>query len=267
MSQRSTAGRATARGPWSEPSSVPPLGPREIHVWRADLSIAGGRRQSRLSSLLDEDELERAARFRQDRHREWFIARRAILRTLLGHYIGKTPAEIRFEHNPWGKPRLAGDAAAGCDLCFNLSHSHGRVLIAVTRGREIGIDLEQIAVEHADPDVAQRFFAPGELAALRRLTGESWLLGFFDCWTRKEAYVKARGKGLSIPLDRFEVSIAADRPALLSVDGSDASSRWCMKAVHPWSGFVGAVVTAGESRPMNLRLLSLSEASLRELLP
>ena len=267
MSRRAAAERVLGRGPWSAPSVVPSLGPSEIHLWRADLSVARGPQQPLLSGLLDDHERERARRFRMDLHREWFIARRAILRTMLGHYVGTTPAEICFEHNQWGKPRLAGDAEAGIDHCFNLSHSHGHVLIAVTRGREVGVDLERIVAERADPDVARRFFAPGELAALRQLTGESWLLGFFDCWTRKEAYVKAMGQGLSIPLDRFEVSIAADRPALLSVDGSRASKRWCMKGVRPWNGFVGALATEGESSPLSFRLLSLGDVSLRKLLP
>ena len=262
MIRRETVERTIGHGPWSAPSSIPSLGPREIHIWRADLSFAHGRRQSLLGSMLDEHELARAGRFHRNRHREWFIARRAILRTMLGHYVETPPAKIRFEHNRWGKPRLAGDAAAGIGLRFSLSHSHGRMLIAVARGREIGVDLERIAAERADPGVAQKFFAPGERAALRQLTGESWLLGFFDCWTRKEAYVKATGKGLSIPLDSFEVSIAADRPALVSVDGSHAGTRWCMKGVRPWNGFVGAVVAEGESGSMNFRLLSLDEVDL-----
>jgi 4'-phosphopantetheinyl transferase len=136
---------------------------------------------------------------------------------------------------------------AGGDVRFNASHSDELALIAVVVGVDIGVDVERIDPRRADPGVAARFFAPAEVEALAGLSGRAWTRGFFDCWTRKEAFVKAVGEGLSYPLDGFEVSVSPDEPArIVRVGGSAAlARRWSMAAMDPSPAHAGALVVAG----------------------
>jgi len=221
------------------------LEPDEVHVWVASLNqheeeIAAFR------ALLNADELVRADRFTFAKGRRQFTVARGLLRMLLGQYLDTDPTQIEFNYNSYGKPGLAGDRAEQ-GLQFNLSHSGELVLYALAHGREVGIDVETIRPDFAADAIAARFFAPAERDALKALDPNVRIQAFFDCWTRKEAFIKARGKGLSIGLDTFEVSVdPASRAALLVThDDPDEATRWALHALAPGPGYAGALAVAG----------------------
>lgn len=229
---------------WGGPPASPALGADELHVWRVDVDGFGGDLE-RLEATLAEDERARARRFRFETDRRRFLSRRGVLREVLARYLGLPAAALEYRLAPHGKPRLAG--ALPIDLRFNLSHSSGVALIAVAQAREVGVDVERVAPQRADAGVARRFFAPGEISELNRFEGQDWIEAFFRCWTRKEAFIKARGEGLSFPLDRFEVNVGPDEPArILRVRGeSGEAPAWFMLGLNPAPGFAGAVVVEG----------------------
>lgn len=229
-------------GGWPAGPATPALSADEVHVWALPLDPPPAALE-RLGRLLAPDERARAARFRFERDRRRYVAGRARLRELLGRYLGADPAILRFAYGPQGKPALAGTG----DLRFNLSNSADRAVVALTLGRELGVDLEFMAERLADGGVARRFFAPAEVEALGRLPGERWLEGFFHCWTRKEAYLKALGSGLAAPLDGFEVAVGPDEPPrLVRVHADPAeAARWSMAALAPAPGYIGAVIVEG----------------------
>lgn len=220
-------------------------------MWRADVDRSGDD-IDRLTVTLAEDEIVRARRFRFETDRRRFISRRAILRKVLARYIDLPATPLPYRLAPHGKPELAVDLSV--DLKFNLSHSAGLALIAVTRGRDVGIDVERVDSRRADRQVAQRFFSSGEIAELRQFDGHDWVEAFFRCWTRKEAYIKARGEGLSFPLHRFEVSLGPDEPArILRVAGDEAETRrWSMLGLGPGPEYAGAVVFEGSVGAVSL---------------
>ena len=220
-------------------------------MWRADVDRSGDD-IDRLTVTLAEDEIVRARRFRFETDRRRFISRRAILRKVLARYIDLPATALPYRLALHGKPELAVDLSV--DLKFNLSHSTGLALIAVTRGRDVGIDVERVDSRRADRQVAQRFFSSGEIAELRQFDGHDWVEAFFRCWTRKEAYIKARGEGLSFPLHRFEVSLGPDEPArILRVAGDEAETRrWSMLGLGPGPEYAGAVVFEGSVGAVSL---------------
>jgi 4'-phosphopantetheinyl transferase len=231
---------------WSRPPGRVRLEEGEVHVWRASLDLPLSETE-RLGETLSADERERAARFRVPRVQVRFTAGRAILREILGRYLDCSPSELSFGYRDRGKPFLLPGPGRE-DLRFNLSHSHGLALFGVSLAREIGIDLEQIRQDREHEKLAQRYFSPKEVAALRALTPEGRVGAFFDCWTRKEAYLKARGEGLAIPLAGFEVSLApGEGAALLSVVGEPGESgRWYLEAFDPGPGFSAALAVEGK---------------------
>lgn len=205
-----------------------------------DLDVEAGT-LARYASWLDITERERAARFRYDRDRNRFVARRGQLRELLGRDLGIAPEALRLAEDSHGKPVLLDDP----DLYFNLSHSNGHALIATARGIAIGCDIEWRNPELACPRVAKRLFAPEEYEALTALPPEQWAAGFFHCWTRKEAYVKALGLGLSYPLYAFTVSVAPGEPARFISD----ERGWTLASFEPAPGFQAALVTGAGPSP------------------
>jgi 4'-phosphopantetheinyl transferase len=225
---------------WSSPPKNLELPEREIHIWRANLDLEP-EVLSRLASTLDNDEKARAGRFHFTRDRDNFTACRGILRELLGGYIGSSPASIEFAYGEFGKP-AQHPRNSGPPIRFNLSHSSGLAVFAFARNCEIGIDLEAISPEFAGEEIAERYFSARELAELMALPAETRPEGFSLCWTRKEAYVKARGAGLQIPLDSFSVSLTPNQPERLE---SEDSYRWRLRSFKPAPGFVGAVVYEG----------------------
>ncbi|MGD0652454.1 MAG: 4'-phosphopantetheinyl transferase superfamily protein, partial [Verrucomicrobiia bacterium] len=197
--------------PWRSPPETLVLGCDEVHVWRATLDQTPSQIQSFLHNLAA-DEQARAERFYFEKDREHFIAARGVLRAILGGYLNRPPECLSFCYNSHGKPALAGESD-GDAIRFSVSHSYGVALYAVTRGREVGIDIERIRFDLEVAEIAERFFSRREVAMLRTLPTEVQREAFFRCWTRKEAYIKARGEGLSLPLDQFDVSLAPGEPA------------------------------------------------------
>jgi 4'-phosphopantetheinyl transferase len=216
----------------------------ELHLWWVDLDGVEADEWS-MHTLLSDDEQARAARYVRGLDRRHFVVARGALRRLLGRYLATAPAAVRLAYGHRGKPRLDG-GCGGADVRFNLSHSGGLALIGVTRGREVGVDIERVRDDIDMDAFAAHSFSPRELAALRGLTPPARREAFFACWTRKEAYVKARGDGLAIPLSGFDVSLAPDeRAALLEVRADPVeASRWSLLAPAAPPGYAAAVAVA-----------------------
>jgi len=215
-----------------------------IHVWCAQLT--GPEEQIQLlKQNLSEDELERAARFHFPKHRERFIICRGILRVILGAYLAQPPAEVKFVYGENGKPALA-EIPGTRPLCFNLSHSSELALYALIRDGELGVDVELIRSVPEARQIARRSFSAtecGYLDTVEQLLPET----FFECWTRKEAYIKATGLGLSVPLNEFDVSVSPLEPArILNIKGdTEKASRWSLYALRPQRNYVGALAIHG----------------------
>jgi 4'-phosphopantetheinyl transferase len=194
-------------------------------------------------ALLSADELERADRFafRRDRHR--FIATHAKLRQLLGEHLDMAPEALEFSYGPFGKPSLASQPA-GHDLRFNVSHSGDVAVFAFTQGRDVGVDVEAVASMDDRDEVAEQCFSDMEQRFYSALSEEDKPQGFFNCWTRKEAVVKAMGDGLNFPLSEFDVTLAPGESAEILSLGSAPGHEcgWQMHAFEPLPGFVAAVV-------------------------
>lgn len=220
------------------------LVPRAIHLWTAGLSVDAAA-YAGLWSVLSADERERASRFVFDRDRRWFTAARGLLRWLLARHLDVLPGEVEFVYAERGKPSL--HPRFGGQLEFNLSHSGGLAAIALTRAQPVGVDVEQMRALDDLDCLARQCFAPGERERLAQLPSTVRPHAFFNCWTRKEAYIKALGEGLSCPLESFEVTLVPGEDARLdAIDGSrEAAAGWWMHAFAPCPGFVGAVVAQG----------------------
>jgi 4'-phosphopantetheinyl transferase len=176
------------------------------------------------------------------------------LRDLLGRYLGAQPCDIRFEYNPFGKPGL--DPAFGSRLRFNLSHSGHLALIAFAAGAEIGIDLEEIRAQPDFTEIARQFFSAAEIEGLNRVPSSLQSRAFLGCWTKKEAFVKACGQGLTMSMRDFSVPLTTDPgepPADLFVSSTEnlPGRRWSIHTLHPATGYIGAI--AVEGRGLRLR--------------
>jgi 4'-phosphopantetheinyl transferase len=199
--------------------------------------------------MLSDAERRTASRFAFDRDRRRFTVARARLRRLLSERLGVRPESVELMYGAHGKPALAR-RFADSDLRFNVSHSDDVAVYAFAPGREIGIDVEAIRVIRDADDIAARFFSLRENESYRALDPRDRPQGFFNCWTRKEAFIKALGEGLYHSLDRFDVSLAPGDPAkILRVEGTSGDDcGWRMESFSPAPGFVAAVVTESRSR-------------------
>jgi len=202
------------------------------------------------TALLSDAERHRASRFTRDRVRRRFIVGRARLRQLLAARLGVQPRAVEFVHGARGKPAL-GARFTNSGLRFNVAHCDDVAVYAFSRGREIGIDLEAVRVIPGADDVAVRFFSRWEREAYQALDARARPLGFVNCWTRKEAFIKALGDGLYFPLDRFDVSLAPAEPArILRVEDTPGDRcGWRIESFSPAPGLVAAVVTQSGRRP------------------
>lgn len=221
------------------------LSSNEVHIWRASLDQIATYLDQRVQ-VLSPDERLKAERFYFERDRRRFIAGRGILRTILGRYLGMDPSQLRFCYGPGGKPYLAEKPIAGM-ISFNLSHSRELAIFAFVRECRIGVDLEYKRPVADAEQIAARFFSAYENAVLRRLQTSQKQEAFFNCWTRKEAYIKAIGDGLAYPLDRFDVSLTPGEPArLLSVERDPGQvSRWSLEVLMPAPGYAAALAVEG----------------------
>lgn len=231
---------------WHPAAQPPPLTADEVHVWRIALDM-GEAALARLRDTLAGDERQRTERYHFETDRRHFLAGRGALRCLLAAYLRRRPEDVGFTYSNYGKPLLAGED--GTRLRFNLTHSHGLALLAVALGRDLGVDLERIRADLEGEQLAERFFSPSEVAALRSLPIELRRQAFFHCWTRKEAYIKANGKGLSLPLDGFDVTLRPGEPAALLATPHDPAEarRWSLRNLEPGDGFAGALAVEGHS--------------------
>jgi 4'-phosphopantetheinyl transferase len=226
---------------WHYPSQSIGLNSQDVHLWRAFL------RQSatcidKLTPLLSEDELSRAASFHFENDRERFILCRGILRIILGRYLDINPKHLKFRSGPYGKPYLVNESA-GAHIQFNLTHSHNLALYAFTSNCMIGIDVEYILqimdIEH----IVDNSFSDYEISIFKTLKPNQKEIAFFNCWTRKEAYVKAIGEGLNLPLHTFDVSLAPNEPSrILSISGStNEALLWSIETFIPAVDHVATV--------------------------
>lgn len=209
---------------WTSPAIIPALKSSQGHLWKIDSRTLEGSEVSCLS-VLSEDEKARADKFRFRRDRLIYVLARGVLRKLLASYIGKAANQIDFEYNEQGKPSVR----SASNVKFNVSHSRDMILIGFTRKVDIGVDIEWNKRPIEIQEVAKSFFSDGEVSDLLGLPEKDQLAAFYNCWTRKEAFIKAKGGGLSIPLDQFEVSLKPDLPPRLM------SVRWDQQEVAKWN--------------------------------
>ena len=237
------------------------LPPGEIHVWSVRLDPPADRVEA-LGRALSDDEWARANRFRFDKHRRQYVVGRGVLRTLLAAYLGTRPELVTFSYGPRGKPFLAesfplspgtgeraGERGDGNNhLYFNLSNSDEMALVAFVRGREIGADIEYLKPMPDCEQIAERFFSESERVVLRGIPAQRKEEAFFNCWTRKEAYLKAVGEGLAAPLDSFDVTLApGEPPRMLTLKGdAAAASKWLFEHLCPAPDYIGAIALERE---------------------
>jgi len=222
----------------------PPLTCDDVHAWMATLEL-GTIALERSASVLSAAERARAAEFRSDPARARYVGARGLLRTILAGYLGASPESLVFDQNPWGKPSLGG-AYSSSDIRFNLSHAGTLALYAITRGREVGIDVEECVPGRSTADIAARCFSPLEIASLKALPHAAQTRAFFATWTRKEAYAKARGQGLSLPLSRFSVEVDPQQPPrLIEAEPPSEIARWAMHSLVLPAPYEGTVVVEG----------------------
>jgi 4'-phosphopantetheinyl transferase len=230
---------------WRPPPETLLLPEGQVHVWRISLEPHAEVLAS-LWQMLSADEQQRADRYHFARDRDWFIARRGRLRLLLGRYLGLDPASLQFSYNSYGKPALQPGLAG--QVCFNISHSRGLALFALASQGDIGVDLEHLRSDIDHLALAERFFSAAERAELNALPLAIRQQAFFLCWTRKEAFIKAHGEGLSLPLDTFDVSLTPGQPARLLATraGLEAPDQWSLSNLEPAPDYLAALAVRGQ---------------------
>ena len=235
----------TSDSMWSSPPARLTLTRNEVHIWRAtveDPSLDF----SRFRRLLSSDERAKGDRFffARDRHR--FVMARGFLRAILGLYLNCAPTDLRFEYNEQGKPSLA-HSDLDVNLTFNLAHSGTLALYGFTIQRAIGVDIEQIRYDFDSEEIVRHFFSADEAGRLLSIPASDRPGWFFACWTRKEAFIKAKGFGLSLPLDQFDVSVSPEEPAPLLETrwDKDEGSRWSLKSIDVGPGYAATIAVEG----------------------
>lgn len=245
--------KANSKTNWTFPPEDLDLQLNQVDIWRITLDLPAST-VNLLESTLSEDERDRAARFRFPEGRQRYIAAHASLRDILARYLDFEPGQLRFYVNEYGKPALQNH-----ELEFNLSHSGDRALVALTLGHNVGVDVERIRAELERDKIAGRFFSPKETDELMAFPPDQRDLAFFNCWSRKEAYIKALGLGLSLPLDSFDVSL--DEPAILRATrpDPDEAARWTLLSLQVEPGYTAAVAVEGQC--LEFRLWDWSRGS------
>lgn len=234
--------RKASDAEWLCMGEVPVLDRDAVHVWRADVD-SFARTIPVLAALLDAGESSRARAFHAVSDADRYVIAHGLLRALLARYVDADAAALRFETGLYGKPRL-DTAMPANGLRFNMSHTHDMIVFAFARDRDVGVDVERWTPDVECLELAQHFFSRAESGALAALPRDAQRAAFFDCWSRKESYIKATGLGVSHGLDHFDVSLAPDDDAALIADRSapDATYRWRMRDLGLARGHSGAVV-------------------------
>ena len=232
---------------WPNTQQIPLLLEDQVHVWAWSLDVQP---LTRDWEILGEEEVLRARRFVHPQDRNRYVRAHAAMRTLLGTYTGVNPAEISFSSNARGKPRIQ-DVETIERVRFNLTHSAGIGMLAVSRNYDLGVDIEQM--RPIDAKVAEHHFSPRELHALQNLPPEQWLHGFYRCWTSKEALLKGEGVGLNLPLDGFHVEVDPLRPpALIAVEPrSHIAPGWLLFELNPADEIAGTLAIRDQSESFN----------------
>lgn len=224
-----------------EPSSA---SERHIDVWLANYQeISDSRLHAEYRALLTAEERGQEFRFYFPDDQRRYLVTRAMVRTVLSRYLDIDPADWRFANNKYGRPAIANFSPDECGLRFNISHTRGLIALGVTQGRELGVDVENVVTRDVSIDIADRFFAPAEVAELANVPPERQQDRFFEYWTFKESYIKARGMGLSIPLGQFSFHYPHERAVHIAIDpelGDDAN-RWSFWQYRPTSAHLLAV--------------------------
>jgi len=241
---------------WTRPPGTLDLQRGQVDIWRVSLDAStrlstGLQTDSvkQITSTLSADEIARAARFHFPADRDHFIVAHASLRDILSRYLHCQPGELTFSVNQFGKPRVDNFT-----LEFNLSHSNDFALIAVAQQRKVGVDIERIRSDLELENITTRNFSKSEISELMGLSVEQRVTGFFNCWTRKEAYIKAHGLGLSFPLESFDVSLRPNEPAIIRATRPDQQevARWTLFSLHVDSEYASAVAVEDENPQLRL---------------
>lgn len=230
---------------WLAPPESPSLSSGEVDVWLVRLEPSADQEKKFLDTL-EFDERSRADRFHFAEDRRQFVVARGFLRLVVSRYLETSAEQLRFCYGTYGKPALDG-VHRSSQLRFNMSHSHGVAIYALTYGREIGVDVEYIRDDFTSEEIARHFFSPFEVETLCALPPEDRVTAFFKCWTRKEAYIKATGRGLSQPLDGFDVTLAPGEPAALLRTDEDlqASAHWFLFDLLVGNDYAAALAVEG----------------------
>lgn len=221
-----------------------PVTSAEIHVWLAFYDQIGeARLHDAYRELLSTEERAQERRFHFARDRRRYLVTRALVRTVLSRYISVDPEQCMFRPNAYGRPDIVNAEAAASGLSFNVSHTHSLIVLAVTQGRELGVDVENAVARAAPLDVADRYFAPREMAVLNSAPSHERQHRFFEYWTFKESYIKARGMGLSLPLDKFSFHYPDDRAVEIAIDPEleDDAARWQFWQFRPTPEYLVAL--------------------------
>lgn len=219
---------------------------KQIHIWRIWLDLSDTQVES-LRDLLSLDQIQRASKIRFPLDQKRFIAAHGVTREILSKYLTLAPNSIRYVYNKFGKPDLE-EKSRSEGLRFNLSHSESVALLGISSGYCVGIDIERVRRDKATENIARRFFSPNEVEKIISHPKDQRVAAFYRCWTRKEAYIKARGKGLSIPLNQFEVSLSRGEPArIVNIQGNiDEAAHWSLHHLEPMEGYVAALAVEGQ---------------------
>jgi 4'-phosphopantetheinyl transferase len=217
---------------------------QRIDVWLAYYhEIADPHLHQQYRALLTEEERGKEFRFYFPDDQRRYLVTRALVRTVLSRYLHVQPTDWRFSKNPYGRPEIANLSREECSLCFNISHTRGLIALGVTKHRELGVDVENLRTREVSLDIADRFFARAEVDELATVPKERQQDRFFEYWTFKESYIKARGMGLSIPLGQFSFHYPHERAVNFAVDpklGDDAG-RWSFWQYRPREEYLMAV--------------------------
>jgi len=231
-----------------------PLASDEIHLWLASYDqITDVHLHDAYRGLLNAAERQQEPRFYFERDRRRYLVTRALVRTVLSRYAAIEPKAWVFAENKWGRPEIVNEPARQLDLSFNISHTHALIVLGVTKGRALGVDVENVRAREVAIEVADRYFAPSEVAALHTVPRQQQQDRFFEYWTFKESYIKARGMGLSLPLDKFAFHYADDRSVEIAIDRelADDPQRWEFWQFRPTPEYLVAVCAerTGNSSP------------------
>lgn len=233
---------------WQIPETRISLFEHDLHIWKSSLNVDNQRFQF-LKSLLSKDELRRAERFYFDKDKKQFVVGRGILRVLLGTYLEVNPQKLEFQYNKYGKPFIQNRCRT--NLHFNLSHSKDMLVLAFTKNANVGVDIEYLRSDFDVVRLARQFFSKREVNELLTTPTDLLKIAFLNCWTRKEAFIKAKGKGLSIPLNKFDVSLFPGKPAVLRYffENPKEISQWFLHEVkNIGEGYISSVAVKDHPR-------------------